>query len=83
MSDSLANRLGILESQINFLMQNMRMRAMIQTGLIDPATGQPAVKVIDGCLYDHWKLHQSNTVPPEDAPADLPSDQTLPPAEMN
>lgn len=82
MSDSLAHRLGILESQINFLMQNMRMRAMIQTGLIDPATGQPAVKIIEGTLFDHWKLHEANTVPP-DPPADPPSDVPLPPADMN
>lgn len=81
MADSIANRLGILESQIDFLMKNMRMRAMIQTGLLN-AKGEPEVKVIEGSLYDHWKLHASNTVPP-DAP-DLPSDPPrLPPSEVN
>lgn len=71
----LSTRLAVLESQLQFLMNSMRMKAMIQTGLIDPATNQPVVKVVDGTLYEQWQRWKDGTSELPIAPpsADLPN----------
>lgn len=60
MSESIANRLGKLEHQLNWLMSNMRMKGAIQTGVLG-ANGQPAIKTFEGSMLEMYAMAQNMT----------------------
>jgi len=55
MSESIANRLGLLEQKIHWLMTNMRMKAVVMSGLLGP-DGQPQGQVVEGTMLDMFTM---------------------------
>lgn len=47
----LAGRVRLLEKRLSFIMDNMRMKAAIGTGLLD-AEGKPQVRIFEGSLSE-------------------------------
>jgi hypothetical protein len=54
-------RLQTVEAKLNFVMNSMRMKAVLGTGLFN-ADGSPAGKMVDGSLLDFYYLSQQQGV---------------------
>lgn len=60
MSESIANRLGSVEHKLDWLMNTMKMRAAVSSGVIDPNTGQPVPsQVFEGTMLELYQLQNT------------------------
>jgi len=65
-----AGRVRLLERKLDFIMTNLRMKAALQTGVVD-ANGQPVIKTFDGSLLELYHLSREiATAAAEDLPID-------------
>ena len=60
MSASIANRLGLLENKLDWMMNTMRMRAAVSSGVIDPHTNEPVpARVFEGSMLELYYLQNA------------------------
>lgn len=60
----LAGRIKQVERKLNFIMDNMRMRAALQTGILG-SDGKPVIKLFEGSLNELYAM--SREIPTEGA----------------
>lgn len=55
MSESIVNRLGLVEQKLDWMMSRMRMKAVIANGILG-SDGRPQGKVVEGSMLDLFNL---------------------------
>lgn len=55
MSESIANRLGLVEQKLDWMMSRMRMKAVISSGVLG-SDGKPTGKIVEGSMLDLFNL---------------------------